>query len=423
MEPVLYNNSNINNMNSENANINNMVNASGINVSDNDTRVFSPKRVKFSDYGYEMAGRNAGDSKALETHFNEIIQGYIVDENYNENDFEKKKKAVRDRLSAIKENVIELKGKSANILSVSIPSVERQIKACADAKKEITLDKIREIESSEYSFAKQLIYVSLSVILFVGIILYYASLIYTAFFSNLLQKLTAGTDPSLVLNGFLDLSFIEHMDHNFVIAFILSFVMVGIASAFKIAGKGVFEFKLMGKSFKLPYLFLMAALLEILFACIIGGRYHEVKELMGKEDQVAYYLEPVFYAVIIFGILMYVSWAFLIEASFEEKFKKSGTQIYKAKLKFNEEEMDSLNKSLDNLKSELNACDTDINKLNLQCEALEKELDAKFYSVTDLKRWLHAFYTGWLRYLNNGDLLSAKLKCDEVYNGVIGSLN
>src|SRR5690554_1239798 len=85
-----------------------------------------PKNVttvkSFSDYGHGRAGLNGGDATAFRTHLDWIKDGYVVDENYSEQETTAKRKEIEAQIENKKEEKQSISADRKVIEDVQIPN-------------------------------------------------------------------------------------------------------------------------------------------------------------------------------------------------------------------------------------------------------------------------------------------------------------
>jgi len=80
----------------------------------------------FSDYGHKRSGLNSGDATAFRTHLSWIKDGYVVDENYNEQESTEKRKNIESQIEDKKEEKQNVIADKKVIESVQIPNKKQE---------------------------------------------------------------------------------------------------------------------------------------------------------------------------------------------------------------------------------------------------------------------------------------------------------
>lgn len=174
------------------------------NASTNQKKVTTVK--SFSDYGHKRSGLNSGDATAFKTHLSWIKDGYVVDENYNEQESTEKRKDIESQIENKKEEKQTIQGDRKVIEDVQIPNKKQEKVDLSNSITQVQNDLDNEMLETGYQSTNYYLYTGLTIFLSFYLLFFYASAIYSAFFrsAGLLIE-TSGDDLAMVIGSIFDM--------------------------------------------------------------------------------------------------------------------------------------------------------------------------------------------------------------------------
>lgn len=368
------------------------------------------ERGNMNQLGYIKAGRNNGDSIALNNSFQLIKSGQIVDENNNE---QKRKETIESLDKKINDRKEEINGHRVaieKIDQVEIPGIEREI---GINKQKIDQLKINARNNKYDRNRFNLILTWVGFIAgFLYLYLFYVSAIHSALFRNIAGEVANANKDNigLLLNNIFNVTaFKEFNIHWFapIIFFIFALILH-------------FALELKLKVVKWPVVSVVVLLVLIadgLLAYCIENNNHTLSKLMGLSDGTwVFYKSFIFYLVLFFGFFTSIGWSLILHKLANE-FESANPE------KKAEEEISVIEKKMNQLYSEKDKVGASrIEKINAiiatedKIKSLETSKSNVHYSLVDLERNVDDFYNGWLSYLNGLKAEShRKQECETIY--------
>lgn len=376
------------------------------------------ERVKsFNDFGFDKAGKNAGDFISLKVHLGWIKDGHIVEDGYDENEQHLLKNQLENKIVAKEEDKNAIDGEKRAASEVAKPAIEKKIKELTDEIQQTKIDLLNNKIQTGYHPEKYFLYVGLVLILALYLILFYASMIYGCFFRNAASLIqSAGSDITLMLDSIFDIKGIFTPSPVLIIAYLGAFIFFAI---------GYIPHTLEGKYKKITtsiFLFI-SLLIDSLMAYKIDLGIHNLKEMAGIADLGWHFYSSVnFYLVLVFGFVVYLVWGYLFEMMLKEKIKKTGTTKAALIIDGLKLEIKELRRELDVLNTKIIALETQIKATLAQLEQLKKDLENNMLNPNALSQNLTSFYMGWREYLNRRtDFILEKSNCDTAFNEFMNS--
>lgn len=390
------------------------INLNGNSITEN----HEVKKVKLSDFGFEQAGLNLGDEKALYNFLHSIKEGHIIEVTSKESDHLRRKLTIENIMDEKMKQITDKQLVSKNISTVLIPDKLQQIKEKENEIKKIETDRIKGRLNADFNQSRFLLYKTLTWILGFYLVLFYASAIHAAFFRNLLQDLSNygnSENLSIILNSIFDplALFVLKPSTLFIYLGSSLFFTIGLlAHNFFHRQKNLIRKIFIGLiSFGVPFI------ADFLIAYKIHENIIQAKSIIGIEDNLPWFRSINFWLVIVFGFVAYMAWALLFEEYIREADKKSSDKVADVMIKNINNEIKVLKNDLRDLKLKLNEISSSIQKLQQEVDSLKKQMERIIHDPDLLLSNLHKFYEGWLRYLNGSDSLSYRKKlCDEKFN-------
>ena len=368
------------------------------------------KKVLLSEYGYEQAGLNRGSANALENCLNEIREGHVVDVNFSESDHQKRKAEVERKINEKSNAIIDNQGNASSIEKVLIPENKTLIGEKENEINKINIDKIEGRISSDYNKSRHLLYKTLTWLLGIYLVIFYASAIDSAFFRNLLEDLTKkGTSDNvgLIMNSIFNPSALFQFKTSIIFIYFGSslFFTIGLLAHIRMSRQK----DLLGKIIIGIIAFSLPLVADFLIALKIHLNIIDAKALIGILDTTPWYRSANFYLVIVFGYFAYMAWAMIYEESQKEAAKRNTDKVAEYMIKTLKNEIKSLREEIKQMQIRLEELRGIVLKLQLEVETLKSQLNKVLQDPNLLYRNLHNFYEGWLRYLNAGENMEEKV--------------
>ncbi|WP_008636882.1 hypothetical protein [Bizionia argentinensis] len=386
-----------------------------LNSTKNSTNITTKvERVKsFQDYALQKAGLNNGDATSLKTHLRCIKDGYVVDETYNENEHQIRRKQIVGKIELKQDEKESIEGAKRNIESVEIPSRKEKIKDFDSEIQQTKLDLEANKINTGYQAIKHYTYMTLVMLLSVYLILFYASAIYASFFRNASTLIElAGDDIALYLDSIFDIKGIFTPSYSLIIVYLGAFLFFAI---------GMIPHTMEGKYKKLKagLAILGSLVVDALLAYKIDKGIHDLKVMAGIAEEDWNFLTSInFYLVLAFGFLAYLVWGYMFELMIKEKDKKNAHISAELLIKGLKKSIREERQHINSLETKVIELESQLAVLKSQIEHLKKDLDRAMLNPDLLSQSLTSFYMGWLQYLNGSIELNAKKEaCTNAYDG------
>lgn len=368
--------------------------------------------TSFRTYGFERAGLNRGNYHSLRVHLQLIKDGHIVDGTMGEKEQNILKLGVENKIVSKQEEKEKIDGEKRKANEVSKPAIEKKIKEINDEIQQTKIDLVENKIQTGYQPEKYYMYVTLTVLLSLYLLFFYASAIYASFFRNpgSIIKM-AGEDIALYLDSIFDIKGIFTLSPLLLIVYLGAFLFFAI---------GLIPHNLEGENKKRNVILAIigAFIADSLMAYKIDIGIHDLKVMAGIADIDWHFYSSInFYMVLLFGFCAYLVWGYMFEMMIKEKTKKTGdvkSALIIAGLK---EDMKILKEELHVLEAKIIELETQIKNIISQIEQLKKDLERRLTDPNTLSKNLTSFYIGWGQYLvGSGAADIEKSKCEETFN-------
>jgi len=376
----------------------------------------STKRIEkirsFANYALQKAGLNNGDPTSMKTFLKWIKDGYIIDEAYNEKEHESHKKKIQVIISEKKDDREKLECEKKTINDVSIKDELQKVMEYEEEIQQTKLDLEQNKINTGYSSINFFTYVTLTILLSIYLILFYASAVYASFFRNAASIIaTAGDDIVLYLDNIFDVQGIFTPSPALIIVYLAAFLFFAI---------GLMPHKMDGKHKRIKVVFAIIGALTIdsLLAYKIDSGIHELKVMAGIADENWNFLTSInFYLVLVFGFVAYLVWGYMYDLMLKEKNKKNAEVCAELVIRDLKGKIRKQKNLIANLKIRVLNLESKANMLQEKIEELKKELDKAMLNPDLLSQNLTSFYMGWRQFLNGSpDFDSKKNECELEYN-------
>jgi hypothetical protein len=376
------------------------------NINNKVTRVKS-----FSDFGINKSGLNRGDAASLKIHLNWIKDGFVVDENYDEQAAREKRKALEMKIEDKKDEKQRVLADKKIIEEVQIPNKKEDRKNLKDSIAEIQNDLDTEMLETGFQSTNYYMYAVLTILLAVYLVFFYASTIYSAFFrsAGLLIE-TSGDDLAMVIGSIFDMNGILNPSPNLIIIYFGSFLFFSL---------GIIPHTITGayKQLKVIGFLLITLVIDALLAYKIDKSIHEIKVMAGiGEENWQFWASENFYLVLAFGYMAYLVFGYMYNLVIEEKAKKNPKKIAQRNIGLVKEEIKEINLAINQYEEKLVELQSKVDMLESRIEMLLKRLNDTMLNPQVLSESLNSFYMGWRQFLN-GSSQDNKEKdtCEIVY--------
>jgi len=381
------------------------------------------KRVKLDDYGFEEAGVNKGNARALENLLHEIKEGHLVDANQSEQDINNRREAITKAINEKRSSITEQEGIAENLQAHLIPEKEMEMKEKADEIRRLESGKFESKAASDHDPLMMWVWGVTSVLLGLYLILFYASAIHSIFFRNLMQELMSKGNTknlSMLMNSIFDPSALFTPRSSLVIIYLGSIVFFAL---------GLIANHYMHKKYPWRQLILTGVLVvvvpfaaDFLIAYKIHSNIVDAKAMMGIEDLTPWHKSTNFYIVIVFGYIAYMAWGMVFYQFSQERSKRNPVNTANLTIQALKSDVKALRSEISKHRLELSNIRNLVARLNQELAALQKQYDYVLQDPDLLRHSLHQFYSGWLRYVNAGNLVHAHAECNTLFEKFMSSL-
>ena len=376
--------------------------------------------TNIEEWGSSQAQMHNGSDAGLINSLTRLERGYIVESGNEKNKQDEAKKLYIDQINLNDKNIVN---KNAEIDDIEKTKIPFQNKKIEENKKEITdleMDKSKSIIASDYSPVKN--YFSLTLVIVIGIylLMFYASAINAALFTNMGNKLAGITTDNI------DALFVSIFDADVYTVWTSNSIFIYFA-AFLFIGIGFIPHTTTNKIKKI-FFYLFPLLVDAMLAYKIESNIHDSKVLTGLAEPYANWwnhMESVnFWLVLAFGYVAYIIWGQLWESWISENRKKDAGKMAHIQIINFKKQIKQYEDQIQKYKSEINRLNSDITELNKDIELLNNRMNYVVYSRHDLSRKLSTFFDGWLKYISLNSRLEQHIESNkETYNNFYNTLN
>ena len=370
------------------------------------------KRVKsFTNYGFQQSGLNSGDATSLKTYLSWIRDGFVVDENYNEQEANEEKKSIETKIEDKKDEKQKVIADKKVIIDVQIPNKKQEKTDLKSNITEIENELDNEMIETDYQSTNYFLYTGLTILLSIYLVFFYASTIYSAFFrsAGLLVE-TSGDDLAMVIGSIFDMNGIVKLSPNLIIIYLGSFLFFAL---------GIIPHTLKGsnKNLKIAGFLTVTLIVDALLAYKIDKSIHEIKVMAGiGEENWNFLTSENFYLVLAFGFLAYLVFGYIYQLMIEEKTKKNPKKIAQRNINVIKDQIAEINLTINSYEERIVELESEVQILENKIESLTKRLNETMINPEVLSKSLNSFYIGWRKFLNgSSDADSEKAESEDVY--------
>lgn len=353
--------------------------------------------VNLRDYGFAKAGVHHGDASALRNLFNQIRQGFILDENANGEKQHRERERIDEAITTLELNQGELQTQIRRIKETEIPKVEAEINHIDSEIEQIELAALtRETNPSHRSRFDMILYWIVFIPATVFVYLFYVSAFHSSFYRNVLGAATkAAENDSIgdVLNAIFNREAFFVFDLHWLAPTV--FFVFGLVLHIVYDGTG------WSRWLKLLGTLLLILVADGLLAYFIEEKNQQVKMLMpGGNPDYHFYTSEVFYMVLMMGFFTCMGWSIILHQIKEEHKKLDIEKIMETQvLALKEKRLTRMNQIQD-LKATLVLHEGKIELILLEIKKLIQKREKISLSLFDLEKRITDFYDGWLSFVN-----------------------
>ena len=355
--------------------------------------------------GFKDAAIHNGVSEALKQALEKFRNAYLCSDGVNESDNARvRRKAILEKINQIKIDISEQQSKIAQIAAHKIPEKETELNEIEQNISEIDKDMAEGKLDVGYSPIKKYLYLSLTIIMGIGLILFYTSLIYNALFKNLMSAALSVNANNVddMMSAFLQIEPLFTPNAATFVSYILAFVFIGLGCVhmlIRINNK-------YGRILTILLLYLIALGAEVLFAVKMERNIEQMNAMFNPVHnivqegffQTALHLDV--FLVIVLGFITYIVWGIFFNGLITENQKRnnlfSGRKLKEVKKK----DIARIRKIIGLLKQDLEGLNLEIEKLNHKMNELMDQLNIISFDKNDLLNQAGNYFDGWMRYIN-----------------------
>jgi len=354
-------------------------------------------------WGFKHAALFGASLTGLAAAMRNVYDNFIVSLIGEEN---AKKQQIEQEIDGIEAEIVERKNRMEEIKSTEIPQIQNEIEELKKEIEKIRIESTTGIIESNYNKVKAVFYLTLSIILGLGLILFYSSLIYNAVFKNFNTVLASAeaADSANLFNTLIDVKALFTLNSGILLSYIFSaiFIATGLILHSDVVKNGKYSW------LKSVGIILLALVIELVFAYKIESNIENMKSmvLMDYEKSENWWqllLSVDIFIVISLGFAAYLIWSVVFELGIKENGKRDKKKLAAVVIRENE-------KKINRRKYKIGECNLEISKLESQKSLLEnkllglkKKFDLVYYNPAELEDRLNQFFSGWLGYLKSVD--------------------
>lgn len=363
-------------------------------------------------FGYQESGRNLGDPTAFENYLGRFESGAIIDAGQDEEANQVRRQKAEAERDEVLSKQVERETQKSHYLEVLIPAQEQLIRDKKAEIEQLTLEHERGKMRSEFKPVKT----GLLTLLLAGILgyllLFYANLLFTVFFKDYDALIKSGqADLNTLLGTVFDPSGIFTWHPVLIFCYLapVVFVVLGLAPHLFLDVIGQPHHQ---KWVQLGF-YLLAFVFDALLAYQLESKAHQLRKLMGIEEPFTWYASSMFWIIVGFGFVAYVLCGFLAVVVEKEFEKRDNSRLFETKLGFVKNHIAEAQAKIVELRGKIAELNAQLGQIDLQLEAFKRRFEAISLRVGSLQNTLQSFYSGWLRYLNNGNHYQKRAECEE----------
>lgn len=368
--------------------------------------------VNLRNYGFKKAGALLGHPQGLANLFDQIRQGFILDEDANDNKQGLERAKVDQEIGQAEGQIAEYRTEIRRIEQGEIRTLEIQHQQLGGQIEAIELQRHNTQKSpNDVNRFNLILYWSIFVSATIFLYCFYVSTFYSAFFRNLTGEASQdGADIDSILSAIFSPA--AFTTFNFHFAAPIMFFVFGVVLHIMFDRKGPGRWPLtLG-------VLVFILLVDGLLAYSLEHKIQAVRLLMRQADPDYFFLKSsIFYVVLALGFCTCLGWSVILHEIRAEHAKFDVDGLLRAELKQKKSAQDALQTQVQAWRAKIVVVEGLIAQLENQIEQLRKKREAILLSLWDLRKRIADFYDGWLGYIvQSGRNQDALLRqCDEVY--------
>jgi len=376
--------------------------------------------TNMNDWGAQQAMKHRGSTEGLISSLTRVQRGHIVEAGSEQNKQNEAKKQYYDQINQNEKDIASKYSSIEEIEENKIPFENNKIQDKREDINKLELDMSSSIISSNYSAVNNYFLLALVVLIGIYLLMFYASAINAALFTNMGDKLQGVTSDNL------DALFVSIFDIEVFTVWTAKSIFIYIAAVLFI-GIGYLPHTT-NNVFKKVLFYLFPLVVDAMLAYKIEVNIYESKVMTGLADPdmpwFNHMLSVNFWLVLAFGYVAYIVWGQLWEAWTEEREKKNAGRMSYIQIQNLKKNIDSHEAQIMKYKTEVNNLKSDIDSLNKDIERLKNEMNYVVYSRQDLSRKLNTFFDGWLIFLSTDSQLINNIPASKsTFQEYISNLN
>lgn len=354
--------------------------------------------------GFRDAGNHKGAPEGLSQGLDNFYNNYLSSDHVNSSENARmKRKALSEKIHAANQSVTDLSGKMKLISEEKIPATLEDI---TEIEKEMSLieqDMAQGKLDAGYSPFRKYLFAILSIILGIGLILFYTSLIYNALFKNLASAAMSVSSENVddMMSAFLQVDPLFSPDLKVLVSYILAFVFIGMGVAHMLINH---KNKVVKNSL-IALVYFIAFGAEILFAVKMERNIHKMDSMFNAQHQAAQEgffetaLQLDVFLVIVLGFVSYIVWGLLVQGIQTENQKRNQKVSGKKMIDLKKADIRKLRKTIAAFKEEIAMLKLEISKVEQNLQMLNEQLNTVTFDRHDLLHLSGLYFEGWMKYL------------------------
>lgn len=363
-------------------------------------------KVDLHDYGLIKAGATGAEPSALRNLLNDIRNGFIVDENENEEEQIKERENKENEIAQLIQEKTEKESGIRKINEVQIPSLKDKIAVMKGDMNRLEVEKLKSDKTKGLNTFNLNLYWTVFIFATIFLYAFYLSAFHTAFVKDIGKSITDanGENISELLNQVFNKQAFFELNMHWLAPVIFYVFGLVLHIAYDSESKN--------RMYAVGAVLILILTSDSLVAYFIEYNSHLIQVLNGMPaEDWTFYKSPRFYLVLFLGFFTCLGWSIILHAIKGEYLKEDTDLIFNTKLLQLREQEDELNKQVDQLKQDVITIESSMKQLQATIELKTKQLNNIVYSVTNLEKRITAFYDGWITYIanlrNNSALIAA----------------
>lgn len=354
-----------------------------------------------NDWGAQQAQMHHGTKEGLVSSLTRVERGHIVEAGTEKDKQHEAKKQYIDQINQNEKDIISNHSRIKDIDDNKIPFEEKKILKNKDEISSLELDKTKSVLASNYSAVNNYFLLFLVVIIAIYLLMFYASAINAALFTNMADKLQNVSSDNL------NALFVSIFDVDVFTVWTAKSIFIYIGSVLFI-GIGYLPHTT-DSNFKKAIFYLFPLVVDGMLAYKIESNIYESKVMTGLANPnmpwVEHFYSINFWLVIAFGYVAYFVWGQLWNAWTIERLKKDAGKMSYLQIQNIKEKTSQSEELIEKYKVSKNDLKSEIEKFNKDIEQIKINMNYVVYSRQDLSRKLNTFFDGWLKYITTDSQL------------------